>query len=112
MELTPRGLSLVEPVREALLRIQATLGTQPSFAGHRSPHLHTHRIRGMPCCESSWPYSKGLAKEAPGITCHVEHFSETTLSRLEYGDADLYLGLKQPAAVWPAGVSRHLAHVF
>src|SRR5688572_14126405 len=26
MELTPRGLSLVEPVREALLRIQATLG--------------------------------------------------------------------------------------
>src|SRR5579863_2468443 len=31
MELTPRGLSLVEPVREALLRIQATLGTQPTF---------------------------------------------------------------------------------
>src|SRR5580692_6360726 len=31
MQLTPRGLSLVEPVREALLRIQATLGTQPTF---------------------------------------------------------------------------------
>ena len=31
MELTPRGLSLVEPVREALLRIQITLGTQPTF---------------------------------------------------------------------------------
>src|ERR1700743_1964412 len=31
MQLTPRGFSLVEPVREALLRIQATLGTQPSF---------------------------------------------------------------------------------
>jgi hypothetical protein len=28
---TPRGLSLVEPVRETLLRIQATLGTQPTF---------------------------------------------------------------------------------
>ena len=32
MELTPRGLSLVEPVREALLRIQITLGTQPTQA--------------------------------------------------------------------------------
>jgi DNA-binding transcriptional LysR family regulator len=31
MELTPKGLSLVEPVREALLRIQITLGTQPTF---------------------------------------------------------------------------------
>ena len=27
--LTPRGLSLVEPVREALLRVQATLGRSP-----------------------------------------------------------------------------------
>ena len=31
MELTPRGESLVEPVREALLRIQMMLGTQPTF---------------------------------------------------------------------------------
>src|SRR6202451_3012829 len=31
MELSPRGLSLVEPVHEALLRIQAARGTQPSF---------------------------------------------------------------------------------
>ena len=31
MELTPRGDSLVEPVREALLRIQVMLGTQPTF---------------------------------------------------------------------------------
>ena len=31
MELSPRGQSLVDPVREALLLIQATLGTQPTF---------------------------------------------------------------------------------
>jgi len=34
-----------------------------------------------------------LSREAPGIRCHIEHFSETTLSRLEYGDADLFIGL-------------------
>src|SRR3984885_6444441 len=31
MELSPGGQSLIEPVREALLLIQATLGTQPTF---------------------------------------------------------------------------------
>jgi len=60
--------------------------------GHRSPHLHTHRIRGCRAAGHACVF-KRLAKEAPRITCHVEHFSETTLSRLEYGDADLYLGL-------------------
>ena len=34
-----------------------------------------------------------LSKRSTGHPCHIEHFSETTLSRLEYGDADLYLGL-------------------
>src|SRR6202000_282546 len=31
MELTPRAQSLVQPVREALLKVQATLGTHPTF---------------------------------------------------------------------------------
>src|SRR5258708_34724135 len=31
MELSPRGQSLIEPVREALLLIQATLVTQPTI---------------------------------------------------------------------------------
>jgi len=93
MQLTPRGLSLVEPVREALLRIQATLGTQPSFDAATVQRTFTlivsadAQLRVMPTV------LRRLSAEAPGIRCHVEHFSESTLSRLEYGDADLYLGL-------------------
>lgn len=93
MELTPRGLSLVAPVREALLRIQATLGTQPSFdpaTGRRSFTLIVSAaalIRVMPAV------FRRIFTEAPGVQCHIEHFSETTLGRLESGDADLYLGL-------------------
>jgi DNA-binding transcriptional LysR family regulator len=93
MELTPRGLSLVEPVREALLRIQATLGTQPSFdpaTVQRSFTLIVSAdalLRVMPAVISQ------VSREAPGIQVHIEHFSETTLGRLAYGDADLYLGL-------------------
>jgi LysR family nod box-dependent transcriptional activator len=93
MELTPRGLSLVEPVREALLRIQATLGTQPSFDPGTVQRTFTLIVSADAILRVMPQVFRKLAREAPGITCHVEHFSETTLSRLEYGDADLYLGL-------------------
>ncbi|HVW67656.1 MAG TPA: LysR family transcriptional regulator [Steroidobacteraceae bacterium] len=93
LELTPRGLSLVEPVREALLRIQATLGTQPTFDPGTVKRTFTLIVSADAVLRVMPTVFKRLAREAPGITCHVEHFSETTLSRLEYGDADLYLGL-------------------
>jgi LysR family nod box-dependent transcriptional activator len=93
MQLTPRGLSLVEPVREALLRIQATLGTQPTFDPASVQRAFTvvssadAMLRVMPGA------LRRLSREAPGVQCHIEHFSEMTLARLEYGDADLYLGM-------------------
>lgn len=93
MQLTPRGLSLVEPVREALLRIQITLGTQPTFDPARVERSFTvicsadAHLRVMPSA------LRRVVREAPGVQCHLEQFSETTLSRLEYGDADLYLGM-------------------
>jgi DNA-binding transcriptional LysR family regulator len=93
MELTPRGLSLVEPVREALLRIQATLGTQPTFDPATVRRTFTLIVSADALLRVMPAVFRRLSREAPGIQCHVEHFSETTLSRLEYGDADLYLGL-------------------
>src|SRR3984885_12012460 len=93
MELTPRGLSLVELVREALLRIQATLGTQPTFDPGTVKRTFTLIVSADAVLRVMPSVFRRLAREAPGITCHVGHFSETTLSRLEYGDADLYVGL-------------------
>jgi len=93
MELTPKGLSLVEPVREALLRIQITLGTQPTFDPAKVQRGFTvicsadAHLRVMPTA------LRRLVREAAGVVLHIEQFSETTLSRLEYGDADLYLGM-------------------
>jgi LysR family nod box-dependent transcriptional activator len=93
MQLTPRGLSLIEPVREALLRIQATLGTQPTFDPGTVQRTFTLIVSADGLLRVMPTVFQRLALEAPGIRCHVEHFSETTLSRLEYGDADLYLGI-------------------
>ena len=93
MELTPRGLSLVEPVREALLRIQATLGTQPTFDPATVKRTYTIAVTDEAAPRVLPGVLRRLAREAPGIQCHIEQVSQTSLTRLEYGDADLYLGL-------------------
>jgi LysR family transcriptional regulator, nod-box dependent transcriptional activator len=93
MELTPRGLSLVEPVREALLRIQATLGTQPTFDPATVKRAFTVIMTDEAVPQLVPAVLRRLAREAPGIQCHVEKVSQTSLTRLEYGDADLCLCL-------------------
>ncbi len=93
MELTPRGLSLVEPVREALLRIQATLGTQPTFDPATVKRAFTVIVTDEAVPQLVPAVLGRLAREAPGIQCHLEPVSQTSLTRLEYGDADLCLCL-------------------
>lgn len=96
MELTPRGLSLVEPVREALLRIQATLGTQPTFDPATVRRVFTVIVTDEAAPSLVPAALKRIARDAPGIQCHLEQISQTSLTRLEYGDADLCLCLDLP----------------
>lgn len=93
MELTPRGLSLVEPVREALLRIQVTLGTQPTFDPKTVKRIFTVITTDEAVPRMVPAVLRRVAREAPGIQCHFEQISHTSLTRLEYGDADLCLCL-------------------
>lgn len=93
MELSPRGQSLVDPVREALLLIQATLGTQPNFTA-----ATTQREFTLILSEEAVPgllpsILERVSSEAPGIRINFELVSQSALSRLEYGDADLCLCL-------------------
>ena len=93
MELSPRGQSLVEPVREALLLIQATLGTQPTFTA-----ATTQREFTLILSEEAVPgllpaILEHVSTEAPGIRINIELVSHSILSRLEYGEADLCLCL-------------------
>jgi LysR family nod box-dependent transcriptional activator len=91
MELTPRGLSLVEPVREALLRIQATLGTQPTFDPMTVKRSFTVALPDSTVPRLMPGVMKRLLRDAPGVQCHVEPITHVSLSRLEYGDIDLCL---------------------
>jgi LysR family transcriptional regulator, nod-box dependent transcriptional activator len=94
MELTPRGLSLVEPVREALLRIQMMLGTQPTFDPKTARREFTVIMSEEAVPGVLPPLLKTLASEAPELDVHIEMVSPTALSRLEYGEADLCLCLE------------------
>ncbi|MHB1872070.1 MAG: LysR family transcriptional regulator [Steroidobacteraceae bacterium] len=89
LELTPRGQSLVDPVREALLRIQATLGTQPQFDPATARREFSIIISEEALPDLLPALVRRLAVEAPGISCRVQLISESVLTRLEYGEADL-----------------------
>ncbi|HTB64942.1 MAG TPA: LysR family transcriptional regulator [Steroidobacteraceae bacterium] len=93
MELTPRARSLQQPVREALLKVQATLGTQPTFDAATMRRTFTVIATDEAVPELIPRVLGRLAREAPQIQCHVEQVSQTSLTRLAYGDADLCLSL-------------------
>jgi LysR family transcriptional regulator, nod-box dependent transcriptional activator len=94
MDLTPRALSLVEPVREALLRIQVMLGTQPTF-DPRTARRDFTVIMSEEAVPGVLPaLLRTLSNEAPELDLHIEMISPSALSRLEYGEADLALCLE------------------
>jgi LysR family nod box-dependent transcriptional activator len=93
LELTPRGQSLVEPVREALLQIQTTLGTQPKFDPATARREFTVIISEEALPDLLPALVRRLAAQAPGIACRVQLISESVLTRLEYGEADLCICL-------------------
>jgi LysR family transcriptional regulator, nod-box dependent transcriptional activator len=93
MELTPRGLSLVEPVREALLRIQAALGAQPQFTPSTTEREFTIIVSEEAVPGFLPAILRRVAAEAPGIRCRIELITQKAFAHLEYGEADLCLCL-------------------
>jgi LysR family nod box-dependent transcriptional activator len=96
MSLTPRALSLIEPVREALLRVQATLGTQATFDVATVTRSFTVVVTDHVVPRVMPRVLARIMDEAPGVTCQVEEFTDTALSQLEYGDVDLCLLIDNP----------------
>ena len=94
--LTPRGLSLVEPVREALLHVQATLGTQPTFDPATVSRSFSVIVRDHIVPRLMPAVLRRMLAEAPHVRCAVEELSQTSLSRLEHGDSDLAVLIDNP----------------
>jgi LysR family transcriptional regulator, nod-box dependent transcriptional activator len=90
-ELTARAVSLVEPVREALLKVQTALGTQPEFTPASAQREFSIIVTDAAIPGFLPAILRRVAREAPGIRCHIELVSQACLSKLEKGDVDLCL---------------------
>lgn len=91
MELTPLAQSLRAPVREVLLRSQATLATRPDFdpaTARRHVVFHTTDYTATVLLA---PLSQALESEAPGLTLDIVPLGDRNLERLERGEVDLAL---------------------
>ncbi|MEP7313194.1 MAG: LysR family transcriptional regulator [Pseudomonadota bacterium] len=96
MGLTPRGLSLVGPVRDALLHVQATLGTQPTFDPVTVERTFSVTVRDHILPRLMPGVLRRLLAEAPKVQCVIEELSQASLARLEYGDSDLAVVVDNP----------------
>jgi DNA-binding transcriptional LysR family regulator len=93
MELTPRGLALVEPVRDALRGVQAALGTQPRFDAATASRRFRLMVQDFIGPRLLPAVLARLADAAPGVRCHLEHFSQLGIGKLEHAEIDLVIGL-------------------
>lgn len=87
-ELTPLAQSLLIPVREALLRVEAALSTQPSFDPARATRIVRLAMSDYASLILLPRLMSLLAVEAPRMTVRVETLNGASFRRLEHGDLD------------------------
>lgn len=88
MELTPLAESLREPVRDLLLRSQATLAARTEFDPGRAQRRFVVNASDYATTVLLTPLAQQLETEAPGISLDVVSLGDSNLERLERGEVD------------------------
>ena len=105
LQLTPKAQSLVDPVRDLLLRAEATLATRPTFEPLSARQSFTLALASPTLVLIAPRLLERLSREAPGVRCHFETLDATSLSRLEYGHVDFCIAIDDPGffgqCSWP-----------
>jgi LysR family nod box-dependent transcriptional activator len=102
--LTPRATSLIEPVREILMRIDSTVATQPEFCPATESRDITLLVSDFTTTVLIPALLESLSKEAPGIRIHLRSQTIRPDEFLEQGKADFlvipsqYLSNEHPSA--------------
>ena len=104
MELTPLAESLVEPLTDALLRIDATITTRPEF----NP-LTTNRRFSVVASDYSisvllLEVLRRVHKEAPGLSVEFRTPSESAPAELEEGEVDFIINPESQNSPMQSGV--------
>lgn len=91
MELTPLGRSLVQPVREILLRVQSTVMTQLEFDPAQARRNFIIRASDYVTTTLLIDVVQRLQLEAPGITLHIANMGDDVSERLDRGEVDFVI---------------------
>lgn len=91
MQLTPRAEALVEPVRDIVLRVDTTLGSQPEFdpasAQRHFVIIASDYVSRIMLAD----VIRRIAALAPGLSFDIRPTSEAMLTELEQGRADFVI---------------------
>lgn len=98
-ELSARGLALVEPVREMLLRAQRVLGTQPVFDASSVRRTFSIMIPDFVVPSLLPRILHRLGEGAPGVRLQMENWSVTGPAQVLNGDVDLLVTLDSPNVI-------------
>jgi DNA-binding transcriptional LysR family regulator len=89
--LTPRAESLIEPVREVLMRIDSTIAAQPQFDPGTENRDFTLLASDFTMTVLIPQLLESLFQDAPGIRIHIRGQSERPDEVLEQGKADFLI---------------------
>ena len=89
LTLSPRGLALVEPVREALLSIEAALDVQPAFDPAQLRRSFQVVVADFLIPLLIPRVLDRIQRSAPGVRLHVEPVTDASIRRLMTGDVDI-----------------------
>ena len=88
LEQTPLAVSLIQPVREALLAAQAALDTRPTFDPSTSEAVCRIVMSDYGVLVVLPRFLRRLSAEAPLVRCEVGLLARDSFERVEQGDLD------------------------
>lgn len=91
MELTPLAESLVEPVNDVLLRIEATIATRPEFNPRTTQRHFSVVASDYSINVLLLEVLRLLHREAPGVSLEFRNPSEAAVAELEAGEVDFII---------------------
>jgi DNA-binding transcriptional LysR family regulator len=91
MEPTPRAEGLADAVRDVLVRVEATISTQPEFAPETSTRLFRLLVSDYTLATLMPPFLASVYARAPGIRIDLRPQVADPRRALERADADLLI---------------------
>ena len=89
MELTPLAQNLREPVRDLILRSQATLAAKAEFDPRSASRRFVFNASDYAATVLLTPLAQLIETEAPGLSLDIVSLGDRNLERLERGEVDI-----------------------